>query len=163
MKRAMALGASSAVSNRRSALLAIADLPTPAPKPDTQWSRARSLSAVPEWYSVTKERLRGYRALAPGWNGEGALAIEAAVIERVLELLVLLRDADAPKLFLSPLPLGGVGFEWEAGKRELTLNVMPDGTLEYVRADRDGAIADGHLDLARDAIRRQVSWLRGEL
>lgn len=163
MKRAMALGANSATSNRRSAVLAIADLPTPAPKPDTQWSRARDFSAVPEWYAVLKERLRSYARLPLNWNGEGARPLDATVVKRALELLLLLRDAEAPTPFVSALAPGGVGFEWEAGTRELTLNVLPDGSLEYARADPDGSISDGQFELALEAIRRQMAWLLGAL
>jgi hypothetical protein len=158
----MALGTSAALTHRRSNVLTIADVPTPQPRPDTQFARARPLSGIAEWYAVMKEKVRSYAALADDWNGEGASAIGAAAMSRAEELLRLLRDADAPRPFVAPLAIGGIGLEWEAGMRELTLNVRPDGSLEFVRAEADGEITDGESPLTIAAIRRHVSWLRGE-
>lgn len=40
---------------------------------------------------------------------------------------------------ISPLPVGGVQIEWDGDRKDLEVEVGPDGQLAYLLVDRTGA------------------------
>jgi hypothetical protein len=83
----------------------------------------------------------------------------------------LIRELDAfdlPTAYIGPVSGGGLGVEWRNGNRDLTLEILPDGTLEYLKAERSATgldidhMEDGDLPSDRlGEVRVLIRWLLG--
>jgi len=83
----------------------------------------------------------------------------------------LIKEIDAfdlPTAHIGPVSGGGLGIEWRNGDRDLSLEILPDGSIEYLKAEKtplgfdtdhmeDGEIPGHRLGEVRALIR----WLSG--
>jgi hypothetical protein len=46
------------------------------------------------------------------------------------------RYSELPTPYVGPAVGGGVGIEWRFGSRNLDLEILPDGSIEYLKAER---------------------------
>jgi len=65
--------------------------------------------------------------LPENWDGHGSPPIRATAKETVFKLLELLDQLDMPVPHFAPVSGGGLQLEWQQGKRELELEIFPQG------------------------------------
>jgi hypothetical protein len=101
--------------------------------------------------AAVHERISGFAALEPDWDSYGAERPSASAIrtaQQVLDDLVILYarrfGEKALPFWASPLPSGGVQFEWRAPASELELEVEVDanGRLAFLLQKGHGAAAE---------------------
>lgn len=93
-------------------------------------------------------RVREIARLPAGWDGRGspplsepAKAVAAGLVSQIdLESL--------PTPHVGPVSGGGLQFEWQVGPRELEIEVLPDGSIEYLAVLEgtqmlEGAVGEG--------------------
>jgi hypothetical protein len=98
--------------------------------------------------------------LEDNWDGYGSPPLLPVTVARALHVLQI-SDTETPPLpYIGPVTGGGVQIEWSMPTRELELEILPDGSLEYVMADETGQTDDGEI-LADDDehILELVRWL----
>jgi hypothetical protein len=96
------------------------------------------------WLFDGLKRVLRAAARRENWDGQGSPAPSSAVVEKSVELLRVIDDDEPPLPRVVPVPGGGLQLEWHEGSRELELEVLPDGSVEYL-AVVSGVMREGRL------------------
>jgi hypothetical protein len=140
----------------------------PSPCPSPQWSRVTALSGSPVWLTDARRAIAHLVDLPIGWDGNASPAIQQSAIDSAWRVLSELERYDElPSPYVGPTVGGGLGIEWHCGSRELDLEILPDGSIEYLKTHAVptdlgvGQMDDGQLPLNRlgEGVRRLASWL----
>jgi hypothetical protein len=139
------------------------------PLPSTQWSSVMPLWRSPAWLADTQRALSRLAELNAGWDGSGSPAPQSMAIGAASRLLDEL-DAycDLPTPSVGPVAGGGLGLEWRNGSRDLDLEFLPDGTIEFLKSEKKPSgldvkeMEDGLIpsDNPREA-KKLIRWLMG--
>lgn len=100
-------------------------------------------------------------ALRHNWDGEGGEPIQRRILAIASELLLPLARLQPPIPRIAPVLGGGIQFEWEVAGRELEIEILPDGSVEYLTAEGDRAQEGSLSDLPIDEVRTLAQWLMG--
>ena len=94
------------------------------------------------------EQLESMRHLAENWDGYGAAAPGAKVIDLaqgfvgLLEAMLARSTASPPEFHVSPTRIGGVLIEWNGDSIEHEMELSPDGSIGFVHHNKaTGAVA----------------------
>ena len=101
-------------------------------------------------------------SLPENWDGYGSPSISVEVVNQAIRLVLdvaRLGIDPLPEPFVGPTAGGGIILEWNLGKRELSLSVLPDGMVEHVKSDSGEPLEEGQATWA--LLRGLVSWLVG--
>ncbi len=88
------------------------------------------------------EQLEAMRRLGENWDGYGAAAPQAKVIDLAQEFIDLLdamivRFSVAPAEFhVSPTRVGGILIDWEDGPIEHEMELSPDGSIGFLHHNK---------------------------
>lgn len=90
--------------------------------------------------ATPKEQLQAMRHLTENWDGYGAAAPQARILDLAQEFVSLL-DALLRKstlgaccLHVNPTRIGGVLIEWENASSEHEVQIDPDGSFSFLQA-----------------------------
>ena len=93
-------------------------------------------------------QLQAMRQLRENWDGYGAAAPQAHVIELARELVRLIatvlrsRDIEADGIHVSPTRTGGVLVEWQDAVAEHEVEISPDQSFSFLHLNK----ATGHAE-----------------
>jgi hypothetical protein len=94
------------------------------------------------------EQLEAMRRLGEDWDGYGAAAPQAKIIDLAREFIGLLvamlaRSSAAPtEMHVSPTRVGGILIDWEADAIEHEMELSPDGSIGFLHHNKKtGGIA----------------------
>lgn len=93
-------------------------------------------------------QLHAMQQLCENWDGYGAAAPQAHIIElarefvRLMETVLTNRAIDAVALHLSPTRTGGVLVEWEDTAAEHEVEISPDQSFSFLHINK----ATGHTE-----------------
>lgn len=122
-------------------------------------SRAGSSDAVdrvPEWVSISVDRLRYVASLPPNWAGGRCARVDSRLLPvafRIIAEVVPSRPEYVPQVV--PTVQGGLQLEWHLGGFDLEVSIDATGEVfvDYCTADEsncwDGRYSDLHLKVAR--------------
>ena len=138
------------------------------PVPSTQWSEVTSLWRSQPWVADASRTMARMSTLNENWDGQGSPAPVRAVLDVMNRLIREIDTFELPTAHIGPVSGGGLGVEWRNGDRDLSLEILPDGSVEYLKAERtptgfdmdhmeDGDIPNDRLGEVRALIR----WLLG--
>jgi hypothetical protein len=105
--------------------------------PAAQWT-----AGIPFESQWELHALRGVfrtEGLRQDWDSYGSLPPSMKAIDVSLHLVRKIAEldlGDLPVPHVAPVPGGGIQFEWRVGDRELELEILPDGAIESLRAER---------------------------
>lgn len=100
-----------------------------------QWSRDLPVAQLEPWQIRALEDVLRLAALPPNWDSYGSPPPKRNAIEASIILLVSAAPSDLPEPDVVPVSGGGIQIEWAMGRRELELNVLPSGAVEYLKAE----------------------------
>lgn len=113
---------------------------------------------APPWAHTVAEQINRLTHLPPGWNGRSSRPLQKEAVERALDLLDTLMQADTPLPTIVPTNDGGLALEWRSDDVDLEALVLPSGDLDVAYEDSrdesrgwDERIA-GDLTLLRHAL-----------
>jgi len=104
------------------------------------------------------EQLEAMRRLGENWDGYGAAAPQAKVIDLAQQLAGLLgtmlrKSAVPPQLHVSPTRVGGALIEWEDADTEHEVELNPDGSIGFLhRHKRTGQIETREFSASAPAV-----------
>jgi hypothetical protein len=131
----------------------------------TQWNHVTPLVKASPWLIDTLKALAGLSGLQDNWDGYGSPSIQSAALTSARRLVSAIEAEELPTPAVGPVSGGGIGIVWKVATRELQIEILPDGSVEFLLADVDSATGqertqEGRLTLAyTDQIRRLVGWL----
>jgi hypothetical protein len=137
------------------------------PLPSPQWSPVTSLWGSPAWLTDADKAISRLENLRVGWDGEGGPAPQPRAIHSAWEILSQIEPYhELPPAHIGPTLGGGIGIEWHTETRDIDLEILPDGSVEYLKTVKtsDGPdvnqMEDGQIPPSslRD-VRRLVRWL----
>ena len=80
-------------------------------------------------------------------------------MEAAAHIISLLSLHNPPLPHITPVPGGGVQFEWECFGRALEIEVLPDGTIEVLVVADDGRTTEAQLSEPHKQLPRLIHWL----
>lgn len=137
------------------------------PYPSTQWSPVMQLSCSPAWLADARRSISRLTELRDGWDGGTSPMPQRTAIDAATRLLdEIERYSELPAPGVGPTIGGGLGIEWRHGSRDLDLEILPDGSIEYLKSERRASgfdvddMEDGQITLdCPKEVRRLIGWL----
>lgn len=128
-----------------------------------QWSRVTSLDEANLWLRAAQRKITELTQLPENWDGYGSRALQSAAIEQAANLLACLARLDLPRPQIVPVPGGGIQLEFQQAGRELEIEVLPDGAIEFLLVTENGEMREGAAPAsATGEIYRLAFWLKGK-
>ncbi|HYV39161.1 MAG TPA: hypothetical protein VE988_25970 [Gemmataceae bacterium] len=117
--------------------------------------------------STSQQTLQTIERLADlpaNWDTYGSPAICPAALQAAARLVAAIECDDLPAPHVNPVAGGGIGFTWSNDSRELLVEVLPNGSAEYLTVEsnpRTGESQEQEGQLAADFTHLQVlaAWL----
>jgi len=75
--------------------------------------------------------------LPDNWDTYGSPAIRAAALDSASRVVSAVECQDLAAPHVSPVAGGGIGLTWRRGARELLVELLPDGSAEYLAVETD--------------------------
>lgn len=125
-----------------------------------QWSPVRTLD-VTDWFKETIDRISGLGKLQENWDSFGAMRVSSKAISQAKLLLSNLDVEDLPRPHIAAIPDGGVGFHWRIGKRDLEIEIDPNGSMHYLRTIVGEAAIDPEDAHGPADVQPAVNWAIG--
>jgi hypothetical protein len=132
---------------------------------EAQWSGVTPLfvSKANHWLRSALEKISELARLPENWDSYGSRPIQQPAIEQAANLVACLSKLDPPYPQIFPVPGGGIQLELQQGQRELELEILPDGSIEYLLVAEGGEMLEGSIpSSSRGDIYRLAYWLQGE-
>jgi hypothetical protein len=129
------------------------------------WNRVTPLANAGPWLVDALKAIARLAELGENWDGYGSPPIQQATVESAQRLVSATEMDELPTPSVGPVSGGGIGIVWRVFPRELQIEILPDGSVEFLVATMDPATGkeatqEGRLGLASpDQVRRLVSWL----
>ncbi len=140
----------------------------PTAVPDAQWSDVTSLWRSQVWVEDARRTLGRISTLRQNWDGQGSPAPERVALEVMNRLIKEIDAYDLPTAHIGPVSGGGLGVEWRNRDRDLSLEILPDGSIEFLKAQRTPSgldldhMEDGEIRVDRlGEVRALIRWLLG--
>lgn len=118
------------------------------------------------WLQSTLKSLAEFRKLPDNWDSYNSPRITRAACQALRDILLQIDDNSLPEPFVCPVPGGGLQLEWEVGKRELELEFLPDGSIEFLTVDKNAnhledSMTEGKVDGENIIVivQRVLEWL----
>lgn len=136
------------------------------PLPSAQWQRVTTLAGSPAWAVDAYRAISRLAELPSGWDTQASPPLQESAKDsasRVIEELE--RYDELPSPHIAPTVGGGLGIEWHHGPRELDVEILPDGSMEYLKTEvraiggyqmEDGQVSPNSL---REELRKLARWL----
>ena len=116
--------------------------PTTRTRRSPQWSNIKFLEDVNPWISNCISRIDELASLPQDWDSYGSNPTSGDARRAVLRFLANAPEGLVPEPSVSPVPGGGIGFHWRVEDRDLELEFLPDGKIEYLKIASTGALKD---------------------
>lgn len=113
------------------------------------------------WTRDVTAKLDAIAALPHNWDGDGGDPVPHRIVTAAGELLLPLARMQPPVPRIAPVLGGGLQFEWHIGDRELEIEIMPDGTIEYLTAEGGRVQENGLPQFSTGEVKTLVAWVMG--
>lgn len=128
-----------------------------------QWTGVLSFSPAATgdlaYIKDVKDKLDQIGELENNWDGEGGEPINQRILAIAGELLFPLSRIQPPVPRIAPVLGGGVQFEWRVQDRELEIEILPDGSVEYLTIEGRDTYEGRLPDLPKQEVVSLVTWL----
>lgn len=106
------------------------------------------------------ETLTNLARLQDNWDGYGSPPLRPVALKGAIHVLLASDIENPPAPYVGPVTGGGVQMEWRTPTRELELEILPDGSVEYVTVGEQGRMMDGTLpSYSDDHVLDLIRWL----
>jgi len=113
-----------------------------------------------EWFVDVIKNVVDLSKLNAGWDTYNSAAVTGPAKTQAIRVMTCLNRSRLPAPTIGPISGGGLQFEWNVGPRALELEVLPDGSIEFLRQYEDDRMAEGAIPSDKlDYLREQAGWL----
>lgn len=114
----------------------------------------------PQWQKDALIALFHVALLPTNWDSYGSIPPLPKVVKNAERLLMAIKFEDLPVPHIVPVSGGGIQLEWSISSRELELEIMPDGSVEYLEVEADKPFHEGELGASNiNQIQSLILWL----
>lgn len=124
-------------------MTALARRNNPASFLDAQWITVTPLADANPWLRNAQRKITELKQLPENWDSYGSRPIQSAAIEKAADLLAILSKLNLPQPQVFPVPGGGIQFEFQQDRRELELEILPDGSIEFLIVTNGDEMREG--------------------
>jgi len=111
------------------------------------------------WLANASRKLSELSRYPNDWDSYGSPAISITALTNAIHFLSSF-VFHTPAPVIVPVPGGGIQFEWQAGRRELELEIDPNGRIEYLKVLEDETTEEGEMASIDDpTIQDLLEWL----
>jgi hypothetical protein len=125
----------------------------------TQWITVTPMGNVRDWYDEALTSLARISALNDNWDGYGSPPLQQTAKDVAAKLLLLLSRFTRLAPHIAPVSGGGLQLEWVYDNRELELEVLPNGDIEFLAILETGDMFDDRLSDWEGQVTQLVHWL----
>jgi hypothetical protein len=92
--------------------------------------------ATPQFLEAVRT-ISGLMHLPPNWDSYGSPRIQEATVRRAVQVLYIVEKEKMapPSPHIVPVSGGGLQIEWRTGGRELEIELLPDGSIEFLTVE----------------------------
>jgi hypothetical protein len=124
-------------------------------------NQVTSLVDVNPRLSTSLKTIARLAQLEDNWDGYGSPPLLPVAIARAIHVLKISDKETPPVPHIGPVTGGGIQIEWSTTARDLELEILPEGSLEYVLVDETGQTDEGEIpanddERILDLVRRLV-------
>jgi len=102
-----------------------------------QWTGVSPLVDARTWEQDAIRSLGRLSELEENWDRRGSPRINRDLIELAARIIQSIERSDVPAPNIGPVTGGGIQLEWELGEKGIELEILPDGSLEYLIENAD--------------------------
>jgi hypothetical protein len=114
----------------------------------------------PQWQKDALIALFHVAQLPKDWDSYESSSPHPQVIENAERLIRTIKFDDLPVPQITPVSGGGIQIEWGIFSRELELEILPDGSVDYLEVDNQKPLQEGKLNPADISQLRSIFlWL----
>ncbi len=125
-----------------------------------QWSEIVTVSSA--WQIQALPGVLALANLPPDWDSYGSPPPSPQAITASINLLEMIDVDDLTVPHIVPVPGGGIQFEWNMNSRELELEVLPNGAVEFLQWHDDDVIKEGKMTWRTPGqLQSLLAWLTG--
>ena len=122
---------------------------------------SRAVFVNSDWQSATIRKLVQLENLPRNWDRSGSPPPARTSIEASLNFIQIVsalghENVTEPEVF--PVPGGGIQLEWSTAGRQLEVEILPDGTAQFLRVDNRKVEAEGDIS-SRAQVRFLFGWM----
>ena len=99
----------------------------------TQASEIISVSGLSRWQIEAVRDLIRIASLPHNWDSYGSPPPSKVATKVALNLLIHIRIEYLPCARVTPVSGGGVQIEWDTGRRTLEMEILADGSIEFLK------------------------------
>lgn len=128
---------------------------------NSQWSSVTPIYGISSSLRQAQRKVNELSKLPENWDTYGSSPPRPAAIEKALRILSLVNRQGFvfPQIF--PVSGGGLQLEWQSETRELELEILPTGVMEYLIVDEQRIMKEGSLPTQDDfSIYRLIEWVK---
>lgn len=103
-----------------------------------QWSRIKLLEDANPWVPDCVLRISDFARLPNNWDSHGSDPVTSSALKAALTFLSESPLELVPEPSVSPVSGGGLGFHWRCDGRDLEIEFLPDGRVEYLKTPKAG-------------------------
>lgn len=128
--------------------------------PISPWAGGSSVLYLSDWQTAALKGVYKVRGLSPNWDNEGGTPPSDRLIDFAAIVVTSLFLEDLPIPFVVPTPRGGLQFEWNEGRRELDVEILPDCSLEFLKVENGEPMEEGPATFFQ--LHGLFKWLRND-
>lgn len=130
-------------------------------KTTSQWTGLIPVGpSLNSWQIETIINIVRLMSLPSNWDSYGSPSLSRKVAEASINLLKSIEFDDLATPYVIPVSGGGIQFEWSVGQRELEIEILPDGSIEYLKIEGEEHLEEGKLaHVTSSQVRYQVQSL----
>lgn len=125
----------------------------------SQWGENINVFGLSASKIAALKTLWELRSLKDNWDTYGSAAPTDETILIGETILILSPEEKLPSLQISPVSGGGIQFFWRVGPRELDLEIVPDGTIEYLKSEGEDTEEGEFITFSRAPIPNLLDWV----
>jgi hypothetical protein len=100
-------------------------------------------SEISFWLQDAQKELQALKKMPENWDSYGSPEITNEASKKVADLLGELARFGMSKPNIFPVSGGGLQLEWQKNARELEIEILPDGNIEFLIVDQNGEMREG--------------------
>ena len=120
-------------------------------------------SSRPSWHHDALQSVTKLVSLQNNWDGYRSPPIDPLAVCKSIALLDAIKNYEMPAPEVCPVSGGGIGIAWRLHNRELEIEILPDGSAEYLTVEGEEGqkrTVEGSLPPnPTSAMQRVATWL----